>query len=206
MAQFWNPQGQPQAGSAPTPSPSQPAATQSAEEAAYWAAPASTRAYMLRPGSAEWNRRQADQQVNDAQFAAAGITDPFGYALRGAGSAAPRNAQPSAPTLGTNQPSPVQLPPQGMGQPPAGMGMNNFSPVQLPSQAPTAQPLMPPSFGVTQQQPTQQGSVLGPMTPKPYQSTNFSPAPRMTQTPGAPAGGGYRSNPAFAAYSRRRGL
>ena len=199
MAQFWNPQGQPQAGSAPTP--------QSPEEAAYWAAPASTRAFMVRPGSTEWNRRQADQVVNDQQFAAAGITDPFGYALKGAGRPTAPNRFP-APAA----PNPVAAPaaPQPYMPPQFNASQPQPSLWQPPSvSAPAPQPYMPPQDNASQPQPTptQQptGSVLGQMTPKPYQPTNFNPAQRTTQSNGG-AVSGYSGNPAFAAYSRKRGI
>lgn len=104
MAQLcFNPAGSPEKGGQASPAapagiakPNTGVATgvaQSPAESAYWAMPASTRAYMPAPGSQTERIRQSQEQASNARFAAAGVTDPFGYALQHAN----RNASQSVP-------------------------------------------------------------------------------------------------------------
>ena len=179
-----------------------------------WKVP-SNRAFMHDPADQAFWQKSSQQEASDLANVWGG-QDPFTLALGGRSGAASSRA-PAAPQPYTPPPFSVsQAQPQpSLWQPPS---TSAPSPAPTPApqttgpqgtdagyQAPTSQPLMPPSFGVAQQQPTQQGSVLGQMTPKPYQPTNFSAPQRTTQSPTG-AASSYRSNPAFAAYSRSRGL
>ena len=181
-----------------------------------WKVP-SNRAFMHDPADQAFWQKSSQQEASDLTNVWGG-QDPFDLALSGHAGAAPSNRFPAPaapnPVAAPAAPQP-NMPPQFNASQPQPQSL--WKPVPISAPAPAPQPYMPPQDNASQPQQTPTlgnnqaspvqlpGSVLGQMTPKPYQPTNFSPAPRTTQSNGG-AVSGYSGNPAFAAYSRRRGL